>query len=112
MRTHALQLATKPFTDISGGNKVIESRLYDQKRQLIELGDTIVFTNRHQPDQTITVEVTGLLVYKTFYDLFNSNLPNKFGGPNVAWLLDQIHKFYSLADEAQNGVVGIQFKVI
>jgi ASC-1-like (ASCH) protein len=38
MITHQLKLATEPFDVIVSGNKTIESRLYDEKRQKIQLG--------------------------------------------------------------------------
>lgn len=112
MNTHFLQLATEPFTAITSGNKIIESRLFDDKRQLIQLGDTIEFTNREEPQQKMSVEVIGLLRYKTFHDLFTHNNSSKFGGESVQWLENQINEFYSIDDQQKNGVVGIEFKLI
>src|SRR5699024_7260842 len=77
MNTHQLQLATAPFDAITSGVKTIESRVYDEKRQTIQLGDTIIFTNRENTDQTISVKVIGLLRYETFHDLFVHNDPAK-----------------------------------
>lgn len=61
MATHQLTLATEPFNAITSGNKTIESRLYDEKRQKIQIGDQIIFTNRDNPSQTAAVKVIGLL---------------------------------------------------
>ncbi len=112
MNTHTLQLATQPFTSIVAGTKVIESRLYDEKRQLIQLGDIVTFANREQPNQTIDVKVVGLLRYPTFDDMFKRNDPLKFGGESIEWLNNQISEFYSLKDQQQNGVLGIEFELI
>lgn len=112
MNTHSLQLATVPFNAITSGQKVIESRLYDGKRQLIQIGDIIEFTNRESPDQKVSVKVIGLLRYETFHDLFSDNNPAKFGGESVEWLESQIKEFYSLDEQKQNGVVGIEFKLM
>lgn len=112
MNTHSLQLATVPFNAIASGQKVIESRLYDDKRQLIQIGDIIEFTNREYPDQKVSVKVIGLLRYETFHDLFSYNSPKKFGGESVEWLESQIKEFYSLDEQKQNGVVGIEFKLM
>jgi ASC-1-like (ASCH) protein len=109
MTKHALQLATIPFDAIMSGQKTIESRLYDEKRQLIQLGDEIIFTNREAPQQTVTVSVVGLLRYDTFGSLFRHNEPSKFGGESVEWLEDQINEFYSIDEQRENGVVGIEF---
>lgn len=109
MITHQLKLATEPFNAITSGNKTIESRLYDEKCQKIQLGDEIVFTNRDNPSQTNTVKVVGLLRYATFHDLFSHNNPRKFGGESIEWLENQINEFYSIEDQQLHGVVGIEF---
>ena len=111
MSTHQLKLATEPFNAIISGNKTIESRLYDTKRQKIQIGDRIIFTNRDNSEQTVTAEVVGLLRYATFRDLFSHNNPRKFGGDNVEWLENQISEFYSIEDQKIYGVIGIEFKV-
>lgn len=112
MNIHHLQLATIPFDAIVSGKKVIESRLYDEKRQLIQLGDAIEFTNREAPDQKVSVKVIGLLRYETFHDLFVHNNPAKFGGESVEWLENQINEFYSIEEQRENGVIGIEFELI
>ena len=111
MTTHQLKLATEPFNAIISGNKTIESQLYDTKRQKIQIGDQIIFTNRDNSEQTVTAEVVGLLRYATFRDLFSHNNPRKFGGDNVEWLENQIYEFYSIEDQKIYGVIGIEFKV-
>ena len=111
MTTHQLKLAAEPFDAIISGNKTIESRLYDAKRQKIQIGDRIIFTNRDNSEQTVTAEVVGLLRYATFRDLFSHNNPRKFGGDNVEWLENQISEFYSIEDQKIYGVIGIEFKV-
>ena len=112
MTMHQLTLATDPFNAIVSGNKTIESRLYDDKRQKIQIGDQIIFTNRDNPSQTATVNVVGLLRYETFHDLFSHNNPRKFGGESVEWLENQISEFYSTEDQRLYGVVGIEFILI
>ncbi len=112
MTTHQLTLATEPFNAITSGNKTIESRLYDEKRQKIQIGDQIIFTNRDNSSQTATVKVIGLLRYATFHDLFSHNDPRKFGGESVEWLENQINEFYSLHDQKQNGIIGIEFELM
>ena len=59
MTTHQLRLATEPYDAIVSGKKTIESRLYDEKRQKIQIGDQIIFTNREDPSQTAMVKVAG-----------------------------------------------------
>jgi len=107
MNIHQLILSEEPFAAIASGHKTIESRLYDEKRRKIQLGDQIMFINRTNPKQTVTVTVVGLLRYATFHDLFSHNDPRKFGSKNIEWLENQINEFYSAEDQQRYGVLGI-----
>jgi len=110
MKTHTLKLATVPFESIKSGNKIIESRLYDEKRREIELGDGIEFTNRETGEILLTT-VVGLHKYQTFEDMFERMEPNKFGGESKEWLLHQISEFYSKEEQKKFGVVGIEITI-
>ena len=110
MNIHKLRLSEEPFVAIASGHKTIESRLYDEKRRKIQLGDQIVFINRVDSEQTVVVTVVGLLRYTTFHDLFSHNDPRKFGGESVEWLECQIYEFYSTAGQERYGVLGIEFE--
>ena len=110
MSTHHLKLATVPFDAIVSEQKTIESRLYDEKRQQIKIGDKIIFTNRENPDQTVAVEVIGLLCYKTFKDLFSHNHPGKFGGESVQWLV--LNRILSLHSKATSKIVAVTGRCI
>jgi ASC-1-like (ASCH) protein len=109
MKTHTIHLHAAPYAAISGGRKTIESRLYDAKRRQIALGDRLQFVNRDNPTETMSVRVVGLLRYQTFAELFTHREPTKFGRPNAEELLQEIRQFYSDADEAVDGVIGIEF---
>lgn len=110
MNIHQLRLSEEPFVAIASGHKTVESRLYDEKRRKIQLGDQIMFINRTNPKQTVTATVVGLLRYATFHDLFSHNDPLKFGGESAEWLERQIDEFYSTADQERYGVLGIEFE--
>lgn len=94
MSQYTLQLASELYVAIATGIKTIESRSYDEKRKQIALGDTIIFINRENSEQTLSARVTGLLRYDTFEMLFKHNDYKKFGGQSERWLLNQIHEFY------------------
>lgn len=51
---HNMKLAAEPFAKIATSEKVIESRLFDEKRQRISIGDEIVFCANEDPDKTVT----------------------------------------------------------
>lgn len=112
MNIHRLQLTAVPFDAIASGKKTIESRLYDRKRKNIQVGDTVIFTNRENPDQTLSAKVISLHPHETFHDLFSHNDPAKFGGESVEWLENQISEFYSVSDQTKYGVIGIELKLV
>jgi ASC-1-like (ASCH) protein len=112
MNIHKMSLSDAPFEAILRGGKTIESRLYDEKRRSINLGDEIIFSHADNPARQISVWVIGLLRYETFETMFLHNSPKKFGGETVEDLLGQVEKFYSLADQQQFGVLGIEFELL
>ncbi len=109
---HKMKLATDPYNKIASGKKVIESRLYDAKRQQISIGDAVIFSENENPDNTVTALVKGLLLYKTFEDLFTDHDPTLFGEESKSFLLDQIKSFYSDEDEGKFGVIGVRLELI
>ncbi len=109
---HQMKLSAEPFANIASGKKVIESRLYDEKRQQIALGDEIEFSENDHPEHTAKTRVIGLLRYQTFKDLFADHDPALFGGENREFLLNQIKQFYSDEDEQKYGVVGVRLALV
>jgi len=109
---HKMKLSTEPFERIASGAKVIESRLYDEKRQQIALGDEIEFSENDKPTNKVRMRVRGLLRYKTFNDLFEDHAPSLFGENDRELLNKQIKQFYSSEDEKKYGVVGIRVEII
>jgi len=106
---HEMKVASEPFVKIASNKKVIESRLFDEKRQRISVGDVIVFREGGNEQHTVVVRVTDLIRHDTFMDLFNSIDPAYFGGESPEALLAEIRGFYTPEDEAQYGVVGVRF---
>lgn len=105
---HQIKLSVEPFNQVASGAKVIESRLYDEKRQQIALGDEIEFSENDHPENKVNAKVIGLLRYQSFQDLFADHDPSLFGGESREFLLNQIKQFYSDKDEQKYGVVGIR----
>lgn len=112
MITHEMKLQPEPFVAVATGTKIIESRLYDEKRQKIQLGDQILFRNMEKTDEAVTARVDGLLRYETFSAMFNDFPPSAFGGISKELLEDQIYGFYSKEEEAKYGVLGIRISKI
>lgn len=112
MKTHEMNLQPKYFDFIKDGTKQIELRLFDDKRQQIQLGDTIEFAKSE--DEKFKAEVIGLLRYNSFNDLFEdfdiSILADK--SMTKQELLDVLSEFYTPEKQAEYGVLGIRLKLL
>ncbi len=107
-----MKLTRAPFEKIANGSKTIESRLYDKKRQQINLGDHIKFVCSDEPTKAIMTQIKELYRYSTFNDLFSAFPPEDFGGTSAEELLKEIYTFYSKNEEIQYGVFGIRVELV
>jgi ASC-1-like (ASCH) protein len=111
MTIHSMKLNPAPFNAVLHGEKTVECRLYDEKRQKITLGDSIAFSLISDETQCVVVRVIGLLRYETFESMFMHNEPRKFGGQNRQSLTDKLLSYYSRQEQEAYGVLGIEFKL-
>lgn len=110
---HEMRLNEKPFYDIKSGAKKIELRLYDEKRKLINLNDTIIFYKRPDEIEQIKAKVIGILRYNTFEELFKDIDYNLSGqAKNVKEILENIHKIYSIDEELKYGIIAIRLELL
>lgn len=112
MKIHEMNLQPKYFDFIKGGTKRIELRLYDEKRQSIQLGDIIEFAK--SDDEKFKAEVVGLLRYNSFADLFEDFDISILADASMTKqeLLEVLGEFYSEEKQAEFGVIGIRIKLI
>lgn len=112
MKVHEMNLQSKYFDFIKDGTKRIELRLYDEKRQSIQLGDIIEFAK--SDDEKFKAEVVGLLRYNTFADLFEDFDISILADSSMTKqeLLEVLGEFYSEEKQAEFGVIGIRIKII
>lgn len=106
---HTMRLHSHPFELILQGNKTIETRLNDEKRRSISVGDIIEFVSREDASQSIEVRVTERLEYDTFEKLFDSHSAEDFGACNKEEL-HGIYQYYTKEQEKKWGVLGIVFE--
>ncbi len=106
---HSMKLNNEPFTKIKNGTKIIELRLYDEKRKLLNIGDLIEFTNISTQEK-ITVQIDELYKYKSFDELYRNHDKKDLGytEDEVADPSD-MEKYYSKEEQQMYGVVGIKF---
>jgi len=108
MTIHNMSLKEKYFNLIKNGSKTIELRLFDDKRQKIQIGDKIKFTNN---DESFEVNVVGLVRAQTFEDLFQIIPVQRCGFNSSIEALDIMEQFYTKQMQNKQGVVGIVVKL-
>ena len=112
--THYMNLASEPFEQIKSGAKTIELRLYDEKRQTVSEGDTIIFTNLSDKRQ-ITARVLKLHIFDDFKELYD-NLPLTKCGYNENELStaspDDMLAYYPTEKQKKYKAVGIEIELI
>ena len=107
---HPMKLNPAPFEMVKNGQKTVELRLFDEKRQRIKVGDRIVFTN------TVTGETLGKTVVKLHrFDSF-AELYGSLSLLQCGYTIEDVDKahpsdmerYYSVEEQKQYGVVGIE----
>lgn len=117
MQNHDMKLYASPYEKIEARLKFYELRLFDEKRQKINLGDTITFTkldeDGNETENHLSVKVTGLVRFRTFWELVT-----EIGYQKCGWDLEHMHpdktlgEYYTKEQEAKHGVLGIKIELI
>ena len=107
---HYMNLVPSAFRKIADGSKTIELRLNDEKRQQINVDDTIIFNNISTKD-IITAQVARLHKFSDFEELYKA-LPLEKCGYTVAEL-DTAHytdmeQYYTKEQIKKYGALGIE----
>lgn len=111
---HEMKLQSKYYNFILNGTKRIEIRLFDEKRQLIKIGDTIRFLKDNDLSESFEVKVIGLLRYNSFEDLFKDFDISVLADNSMTKdeLIDVLEEFYTKEEQKQYGVLGIRIELI
>lgn len=113
--THEMSLREAPFRAVASGRKVIEMRLYDPKRQLIQAGDEIRFT-LVGGDESVTALVAGLHHFPSFAELYEAMIP-RVGAVGLGYSEGEVPRpadmleYYSEDAINRFGVLGIEIKL-
>ncbi len=111
--THNMKLHPTPFEMIKSGEKTIELRLFDKKRQRILAGDRIVFRNT-ATEETLSATVIKLHRFDSFKELYTSLPLLKCGytTENVEKANPaDMEQYYSKEEQEKYGVVGIELRL-
>ena len=108
--THNMKLNPRPFSMIKNGQKSIEMRLFDEKRQRFNEGDTLIFANSETGEQFIA-GIKKIHHFSTFEELYNS-LPLTQCGYTADEVENaspaDMEQYYSIEQQRKYGVVGIE----
>ncbi len=112
MTTYEMKLKPAPFAAMKSGLKTVEMRLFDEKRQLIAVGDRIQFfqTETHEP---LTVEVIALRRYASFEELYAHEAHTTLGYAEgeMAHPSD-MSQYYDIDEIERYGVLAIEIRRI
>lgn len=112
---HEMLLTAEPFELIKSGQKTIELRLNDLKRQAIQVGDEITFYRTDDQSHTILTQVLALHYFDSFEELYHQ-LPLEKCGYTVDNIVEaspkDMENYYSKEQQKRYGVVGIELRLI
>ena len=92
---HELKLYGKNFEMLKQGNKKREYRLYDDKRKLIKVGDTIKFIKLPDKDEFLYADVSNIEVFKDWYTCYAKYFDEDFK--------DRYETIQDVVDDTYNG---------
>lgn len=108
---YKMHLTEKPFFMIKSGKKDIEMRLFDEKRQKIQIGDTIEFSNV-ETGQAIDTEVVDIHRFNNFDELYSNFDKTRLGYyDDETAKPEDMQQYYSAPEIEKYGVVGIEIKI-
>tara|TARA_Y100000034_G_scaffold62811_1_gene76081 strand:- start:289 stop:621 length:333 start_codon:yes stop_codon:yes gene_type:complete len=110
-----MKLTEDPFQRIKNEKKIIEVRLFDDKRRSINIGDEITFLKLPGLKESVKTEVRGFSIFNSFKELFSFFGTSPFGHPENMKTEEQVlgmREVYSEEDEEKHKVVGIHIKLI
>ncbi len=112
--THKMNLNSEPFEMIRRGQKTIELRLNDEKRQKIKVGDMIEFTQT-ETGEKLTAEVIAIHRFDSFAELYQELHLLKCGYTEsdiTTAKPEDMNLYYTSEQQEKYGVLGIELKVL
>lgn len=109
---HTLKLRPIYFDLIKENIKIYEVRLNDEKRQSMNIGDTITFLKEPNLIDSLPATIEARLTFPTFEAMASSldNTELGFKGKSTQEIIDTYHSFYSATNEQKYGVVAFKIK--
>lgn len=109
-----MKLFPSDFEDVKSGKKKRDYRLYDEKRQNLRVGDSILFRKLPNLDEEFLVEVTNIEVFPNWYECYSRHYEEDFKDryPNVEAVVEDTYLGGYYTEEESNalGCCCISFK--
>ncbi len=110
--THCMNLWDDSFQAIKEGWKIVEMRLNDEKRSIIDVDDIIEFTNTTTQEK-MSCKVMNIYKYSDFAELYKHHDKISIGyKEDETANPDDMYAYYTREQVEKYGVVGIQVSVI
>ena len=121
--TFVMHLSDDMFEKIKAGTKTVETRLFDEKRQLVDIGDYILFVKESDKTQRVKRRVADMEVGRTFKEVFGATKYEYVDGNSVKQLrftpkmlgfddcstieamAEKMYDYYQEEQEKKHGVV-------
>lgn len=109
---YELKLRPRNYNRIKNKLKTIEMRVYKDKYRSIKIGDQIRFINEGN-NKSLICDVINLYRYDSFNELYKHHSKEEIGYySNETAIPNDMLSYYSKDIIEQNGVVGIEIRVI
>ena len=109
-----MRLEEEYFDKIYSGEKTLEIRLLDEKRQRLAVGDTVQFICKNNAARHLRTEVTDLKFFPSFAALYRSPEFTRAGAGDVSEqeFVLSMREIYPQEKEEKYGVLAILFDVV
>lgn len=94
------------FNKMKNGERSVEVRLFDKKRQQLKIGDIIEFVNIETKEKLLT-QLKGIAIFENFSDMVDYLTPQLLGYPNKEELMLRFERLYPADLVSRFNIVGL-----
>ena len=104
---YKMGLQNKYYKLVDQGNKIVELRLYDQKRKKLKVGNLIRFYEEPERINYIDTIITKLNKYNSFSEALENINMNLLTNESEEKYLADLENYYKKEEQAKYGVIAI-----
>lgn len=108
-----IHLDSDIFDIVKNERKNVEIRLNDEKRQKLNVGDTLIFLKRPNEDEELRGTITNLVYFNNFSEVVDNYPMERIYLDNYKKeeFIKLLGRFYSEEEVKEYGVVAIEFEL-